>query len=582
MRIGILTFCAGLAGIGGMLAGCATIEARPTSAIPEIAAAPPAGAAEQASPPALESPPVENPAPNADAPETPAPLSATIEEAIVIALEHNQSLRVQEANPSISATSVAQQRAVFDPTFSAAYSMTWERVTRDQLIQTTLDWTNSGVGISPDITALTPVKTMAKTRMEEGSAGISQFFPTGTDVSMSIGPSRTKLRNHSSYPELTSGTDTDQKNTSIMVSVTQNLLQGAGLGVNLASMRQARLDAASSEYELRGFVEDLVAQVEKGYWDCVLAQKQIAIYEDALSVAQRQADEIEERIRIGREAETERAAAQAEVAQRRGSLIDARGAYDKARLALLRLLNPTEDALRTANIELKTTPVTPEIPLDAIDASVELAQRMRPDLNQARLQIQRDGLEIVKTKNGLLPQLDLFLSLGKDLNHTEYTDSFLSGSRTPRDNRMSTQVGVEFSYPIGNRAARALDERAHLARSQDWDALANMVQLAEQDVRTAYVELRRAKEQIAATAATRRLQEETLQIETEKLRLGRSPVLLVAQAQRDLLTAQINEVQAQTDYLKAIVDLYLYEGTLLERRGVSCPGSEPVELARQE
>ena len=49
-------------------------------------------------------------------------------------------------------------------------------------------------------------------------------------------------------------------------------------------------------------------------------------------------------------------------------------------------------------------------------------------------------------------------------------------------------------------------------------------------------------------------------------------MLLVAQAQRDLLTAQINEVQAKAAYLKAVVALYQLEGSLLERRGVQCPG----------
>ncbi|MBI5093793.1 MAG: TolC family protein [Candidatus Hydrogenedentes bacterium] len=203
---------------------------------------------------------------------------------------------------------------------------------------------------------------------------------------------------------------------------------------------------------------------------------------------------------------------------------------------------------------------------------------MRPDLNQARLLIKRDDLEVVKTKNGLLPQLDLFLTLAKDINNTSYAQSFLVSTEDRKDSRYTTQTGATFSYPIGNRAARARDRRAKLTRERDFRALANMAQLVEQDVRGGYVEVGRAHEQIAATSATRRLQDETLQVETEKFRVGKSTVLLVAQAQRDLLTAQINEVQAKTAYLKAIVNLYRLEGSLLERRGVRCPGSEPVEL----
>jgi outer membrane protein TolC len=92
------------------------------------------------------------------------------------------------------------------------------------------------------------------------------------------------------------------------------------------------------------------------------------------------------------------------------------------------------------------------------------------------------------------------------------------------------------------------------------------------------VEANRLKEQVAATAATRRFQEETLRAETEKFRVGKSTALLVAQAQRDLLQSQIAEVEAVVNDLKALVELYRQDGSLLERRGIAAPGQEPVEL----
>ena len=227
---------------------------------------------------------------------------------------------------------------------------------------------------------------------------------------------------------------------------------------------------------------------------------------------------------------------------------------------------------------LQSDPITPPISLSDIDFSIKLAHRMRPDLNQARLQIKSNELEVVKTKNGLLPQLDLFLNISKNLNETQYAASFQGPSEDEDDDRYTTQVGAQFSYPIGNRAARARDTRSDLTRTRDLRALANMTQLVEQDIRGAYIEVGRSWEQIAATTATRELQEQTLQAEIEKFRLGRSTVLLVTQAQRDLLSAQIGEVQARTAYLKSIVNLYRLEGSLLERRGIQCPGRDPVTL----
>ena len=50
----------------------------------------------------------------------------------------------------------------------------------------------------------------------------------------------------------------------------------------------------------------------------------------------------------------------------------------------------------------------------------------------------------------------------------------------------------------------------------------------------------------------------------------------MAQAERDLLQARIDEVQAVVKYLKDLVDLYRIDGSLLARRGIAAPGAQPA------
>jgi outer membrane protein TolC len=102
----------------------------------------------------------------------------------------------------------------------------------------------------------------------------------------------------------------------------------------------------------------------------------------------------------------------------------------------------------------------------------------------------------------------------------------------------------------------------------------------EVDVRTAYIEVNRTKQQIGASSVTRMFNEDKLRTETEKLRVGKSTSFLVAQAQRDLLVSRIAEVRALANYLKALIDLYRQDGSLLERRGISAPGRDPVKLSK--
>jgi outer membrane protein TolC len=280
-------------------------------------------------------------------------------------------------------------------------------------------------------------------------------------------------------------------------------------------------------------------------------------------------------IKVGAMAEAELAAVQAEVATQQQGLINAKSTSESNRLRLIRLLNPPGDNPWEREITLVHPPTLPEIKYDEVEAHVAVAIRMRPELNQAKIDIKKEDIEIVRTKNGLLPKMDLFITLGK----TGYADSF-SGSVNDIDgDSYDMMVGLNFEYPIFNRDARAQHRRALLRRDKADLALDNLKQMIELDVRSAYIEVNRTKEQISASTATRKFQEEKLRIETEKFRVGLSTNLFVAQVQRDLLSSRISEVQAVVNYLKALVKFYRLEGSLLERRGINAPGRDPIEYS---
>jgi outer membrane protein TolC len=394
---------------------------------------------------------------------------------------------------------------------------------------------------------------------------LEQYFPTGTTVALEAG---TQVNDSSLYED-------NFYTNRLGMTVTQALLRGYGTEVNLARLQQARLDTRMSEYELRGFTEFLVAEVERTYWDYALARRQIEIVEESLKVARQQLNDTKELIAVGRLARAELAAVQAEVAAQEQALIEARANKESIHLQLLRLLNPVGPGLWQREIDLIHQPTLPEIKLEVVELHVDVSLRMRPILNEARLEILRGDLELVRTQNGLLPLMDLFITLGK----SGYANSFGESIRNIDKDSYDALAGVRFDYPIFNRDAKALHRRALLTRDQSQKALENLSQLVEVDVRTAYIEVNRTKQQIAASSVTRMFDEEKLRTETEKLRVGKSTSFLVAQAQRDLLVSRIAEVRALANYLKALIDLYRQDGSLLERRGIVAPGREPVNLS---
>ena len=100
-------------------------------------------------------------------------------------------------------------------------------------------------------------------------------------------------------------------------------------------------------------------------------------------------------------------------------------------------------------------------------------------------------------------------------------------------------------------------------------AVENLSRLVQVDVYTAYVEMRRAEEQVTATRADSKAPGREPSGGKEFYRIGKSTSLLVARAQRDYVQSQIDAAQAMANNFKNAADLYRLDGSLLERRGLN-------------
>lgn len=461
------------------------------------------------------------------------PLNLSIEQATMLVLKNNRDLHVRELNPVIAGTFEQIERGLYDPEIFAELEHGEERTS-----ETSRSTGTQFSVVASDTSAV---------------AGIRQEFTTGAKVEAVVEQDR-NISNRS--PE--------QQEARLGLTVTQSLLRGFGPAVNLARVRQAELGTIASTYELKGFAEVLLAETEIAYWNYVLAKKEIEIFEQSLAVAQQQRDEVELRIEVGILPEIEAAAARAEVARREQALINARSLLEERRLRLLRLINLPPDGRLNRQINATSSPdLRPESITDLSDR-IHLAEKLRSDLNEARLRLRQDRLETIMTRNGLLPRLDLFIALGQ----TGFANTFSDSFREIDGDTYDFAVGIRLSHFLGNRAAKGRDLAARASRQQSIEAVENLRQLVRLDVNLAVNEVKRARKQISASRVTRVLQEETLQAEKERFDVGSSTALLVAQAQRDLLASLIAEVEAVVGYRTALVNLFLAEGSLLERRGV--------------
>jgi len=385
------------------------------------------------------------------------------------------------------------------------------------------------------------------------SASVIKDFRTGTRVEAGIGAS----------PRSTSQLDPDANifQNSIGVTVTQALLQGFGKSTNLVQLRKARIDMDIRQEELAAYAQRLLADTERAYWDLRFSGEQMNIYKYSLELAQRLLFESEERLKLGGIAPIELVAIRAEVASRERQLFDAQVAYNQKALHLTYLMNAAELWDRELTL---TDSVSSLGAADAVADHVEAAKMFRADYLIAFKQAEKGELDLVQTKNGMMPKLDAFVSL----QGVTPAETF-PGALIPGDGMSGViSAGLVLQYPFRNRSAAERHRRTEFSVEQQKLSIENFVRLIEYDVRSAHMEVERARRQIETAATVSALQTQKLEAETEKMNAGKSTGYAVLQVQRDVVSAHLDEALARTAYTNALISLYTRDGTLLQRRGV--------------
>ena len=460
-------------------------------------------------------------------------IEVSIEQAVMAALEYNQDLTIQRLEPVKAGTFQTIEKAAFDPEFfaNAFYSKEDIRLTSDTDEEFTVT---------------------EKTKASE--LGLRKTFSTGTSVQTDIRHESTRL-----------GPSFKEQEARIGLTLTQSLLEGFGPSVNLAGVRQASLDTALSTQELRGFTETLVADTEIAYWQYVLAKQEITIFQQSLDISKKQRDEIEQQISVGLLPQTEAAAARSEVALQEQALINAKSALEEQRLKLIHLISPGKNGQFEVQVNATSSPDIKTLPITDLHNRIRLAQKVRPDLMEARLRLEKNQLETLVTKNGILPRLDLFIALGRTGYGEGFSDTF---ENIKHDTANDFRIGLSLNHLVGNRESEAKNRLALASKAQAQIAVENLSKLVEMDVRLAVNEVERTRQQIAASRTTRAFQEQTSSAEKDRFDVGDSTSLLVTQAQRDLLITRIAEVEAIVKFRIALVQLHLAEGSLLDLRGI--------------
>jgi outer membrane protein len=430
----------------------------------------------------------------------------------------------------------------------------------------------------------------ASTNTNQYNFTYNQGFVTGTSLAVSFNNSRQTTNSpYYDYSPLF--------NSSFQATVTQQLLQGAGIWVNKRFMYQAINDRRITDSAFRQQILYTVNQVETIYWGLVQSYEDVQAKERALEQSNQLLSDNRRQLEIGTMAPLDVVNAESSVAADQQALISAQSALNYQqqiiKQAITRNLN---DAALSAAPVIPTDRVSLEsLPEEgqAVEALVQEAFQQRPELEQAVLTLRNDEITLKGARNGLLPTLNVFGFYGASASggmQSPNCYNFLTNPPGPcapgtvpdvgygetlnnlvNSSSPNKGAGFNLSVPLRNREAQSIQERSLMEYRQAELRLEQLHTQIRMQVVNAMYALTNDRAQVKAAEAARDYAQQSLDAEEKKLHLGASTTANVLQQQRNLATADDNLIAAHATYAKDRAGLYQTLASTLHHYGINLP-----------
>ncbi len=471
----------------------------------------------------------------------------SIDDAVATALEQNLDLQVQRINPQLRDLDTAVFRANWAPNFTS-----------------TIDFVDQ---TQPPSSLLSGNTSQLTTGRNAYNFGIAQQTPWyGGAYQFLFNNGRTTTNNiFSSFdPQLTSN---------ISLTYTQPLLRNFKIDGTRQQLLVSQKNREISDTQLQQSIVQTTRTVRNAFYDLMYAIGNLAVQRQSLELSQQSLKDNRARVEIGTMAPLDIVQAEAEVATREEAVIVAEAAIERQQ-DLLRALVYGPKAPEMWNTRIEPTEViafTPT-PVDS-DAAVKTALSQRTDLVVARKNLESNDISIKYFNNQSLPDLNASLNYGAQAIGGVGLLRGPSSGLTPGPivgtveksywSTLGTVFGGDFpgwtlsldiSYPIGQSTNEANLARARLQHTQQERQLQTLELTVATQVRDAARNVQTNAKRVDATRSARTLAERRLEAEEKKYQAGMTQNFFVLQAQRDLVIARNNELQALVEYAKSVVN----------------------------
>jgi outer membrane protein len=381
--------------------------------------------------------------------------------------------------------------------------------------------------------------------------------------------------------------------SNLTITLSQQLLAGRGKFVNRRNIIIAQNNRKIADLQFSQQAITTITNTITAYWELSYAQQNVKVQKQAVTVSEKLYGDNKKQLEIGTMAPLDVTRAESELATDRQNLIVAQTTELQDQLVLKNYISKDPLGSNLINVEIIPTdkPESPEaIQTLSFEDAIKEAFKKRPDLQQQYYNLKNADVDVQATRNALLPTATIgvqYQSAGLagnssisgvstviagvpivDANGVPVAGLFVPSASTPITGKSQQGFGtaqsqifhndfpiyagqLTFSLPLRNRANQADNIHAQLVMRQFEAQVQQVKNTALLDVRNTTIAVEQGRAQVQAATKARELQQQTFDAEQKKYQLGASTVYNVILTQRDLITAQGNELRALANLAEA-------------------------------
>jgi outer membrane protein TolC len=487
------------------------------------------------------------------------PLSLSLEDCILKAMKNNLGLAVNVLSPELADISVSLANEKFMPSLSMSFN---KRDTNEA----SYSWLDAEDQVS--------------TTYNSYSMQLSQLIPTGGSFSVT-------LNSYKNDTTRSFQTINPRYGSTLTFDFTQPLLKNFGFKTSRREILIAQNRRDISESQFKDTLLNTIYSVEQAYWNLVYSIEFLKVKRQSLQLAQDLLEKNRKAVEVGTLAPIEILSAREQVATREAEVLETEALVESNEDQLKTIINlaAEENEVELVKVIPKDNPAYLKREI-TLDEALRIAMEKRPDLEQTRIELKNNELDISYAKNQLLPDLRFEAS---------YWSPGVSGTQIvyPSDNPFGDPiatipgkssaalkdafnfkyknwtVGFTLSIPLNTIISRAAYAQASVEKEQTTLQLKNQEQQAYLEIKNTLRDLETNYKRVQARKVARKLAEKKLEAEEEKLKVGLSTNYFVLQYQSDLANALATELKAIIDYNLSLASLDRVLGTTLEKKNIS-------------